>query len=203
VAVVEDRVLLERLRSGDEAAFESLVDTHDRALRRLARTFVHSTAAADDVVQETWLAVIRGLDGFEGRSSLTTWIYRILVNRARTRGVRDARSVPFSTVDVDDQPIVDAAAFGADGRWRSTPARLDADPEKSLLNAELREHLLQAMDDLAPAQRAVMTLRDLVGLDSADVCSLLDISAGNQRVLLHRARAHVRTALAPLVEVGT
>jgi RNA polymerase sigma-70 factor (ECF subfamily) len=111
--------------------------------------------------------------------------------------------VPFSAVADDDQPTVDPVAFGADGRWRSAPARLDADPETNLLNAELRQHLLQAVDELAPAQRAVITLRDLVGLDSDDVCSLLDITDGNQRVLLHRARAHVRAALAPLVEVRT
>ena len=200
--MVEDRGLLSRLRAGDESAFEALVTEHDQALRRLARTFVRTPAAADDVVQETWLAVIRGLDGFEGRSSLITWIVRILVNRARTRAVRDARTVPFSAVTEEDQPSVDPAVFGADGRWRSAPARLDADPETSLLTVELRERLLQAVDELAPAQRAVITLRDLVGFDSEDVCALLEITEVNQRVLLHRARARVRVALAPLVEVG-
>jgi RNA polymerase sigma-70 factor (ECF subfamily) len=200
--MAQDPRLLERLRAGDEAAFEALVTKHDRALRRLASTFVRTPAAADDVVQETWLAVIRGLDGFEGRSSLTTWIFRILVNRARTRAVREARSVPFSAVADEHDPAVDPAAFGTDGRWRSAPARLDADPETSLLNVELRQHLLRAIDELPAAQRAVITLRDLVGLGSDDVCSLLEITDGNQRVLLHRARAHVRTALAPLVEVG-
>lgn len=194
--------MLDRLRAGDAAAFEALVSRHDQALRRVARTFVRTAAAADDVVQETWLGVIRGLDTFEGRSSLSTWIFRILVNRARTRATRDQRSVPFSAIEDEDRPTVDPTAFGADGRWRSVPARLETDPEMSVLNAELRERLLEAVEELAPAQRAVIALRDIVGLESDDVCSLLDISAGHQRVLLHRARARIRAALAPLVEVS-
>ncbi len=196
----DDQVLLERLRAGDEGAFRELVARHDGALRRLARTFVHTPSAADEVVQETWLGVIRGLDAFEGRSSLRTWIFRILINRARTRGVRDARSVPFSALDTGDAPAVEPAAFGADGRWTSAPPRLETDPESSLLSAELREHLLRAIDELAPAQRAVITLRDLAGVSAEEVCELLELSEGNQRVLLHRARSRVRTALVPLVE---
>lgn len=198
-----DDALLDRLRMGDEAAFEMLVARYDGSLRRVARTFVRTSAAADDVAQETWLAVIRGLDRFEGRSSLSTWIFRILINLARTHARRDARNVPFSALSDDGRPVVDPDAFGSDGRWRSSPKRLDVDPERSLINDELRTHLLRAIDGLAPAQRAVITLRDVVGVDSADVCELLGISAGNQRVLLHRARARVRDALAPLVEVGT
>ena len=198
----DDRALLERLRAGDEAAFRELVARHDGALRRVARTFVRTPSAADDVVQETWLGVIRGLSAFEGRSSLRTWIFRILVNRARTRGVRDARSVPFSALEVDDGASVEPAAFGADGRWRSAPPRLECDPETNLLSTELREHLLQAIDELAPAQRAVITLRDLVGASAEEVCELLELSEGNQRVLLHRARSRVRAALVPLVEVS-
>ena len=198
----DDRVLLERLRAGDEAAFRTIVDRHDRALRRVARTFVRTSSAADEVVQETWLAVVRGLDDFEGRSSLRTWIFSILVNRARTYAVRDARSVPFSALESDDGPTVEPAAFGADGRWSSAPPRLDGDPETGLLAAELREHLLQAVDTLPPAQRAVITLRDLVGVSPEEVCELLELNDGNQRVLLHRARARVRTALTPLVEAN-
>ncbi len=197
----DDPALLARLRTGEESAFETLVNRYDAAMRRVARNFVRTPATADDVVQETWLAVIRGLDGFEGRSSLSTWIFRILVNRARTRASRDARSVPFSALESDDRPAVDPEAFGGDGRWRSAPPRLDADPEASLLSEELRSHLVEAVERLAPAQRVVVTLRDLVGLDADDVCSLLEISDGNQRVLLHRARARIRTELAPLVEV--
>ena len=198
----DDRALLARLRTGDEAAFDALVRRYDRSLRRVARSFVRTPSAADDVVQETWLAVIRGLNAFEGRSSLSTWIFSILANLARTRATRDARSVPFSALDSGDGPAVDPEAFGADGRWRSAPPRLDADPEARLLSKELRARLVGAVDELAPAQRAVITLRDLAGLDAAEVCSLLDISDGNQRVLLHRARANVRAALAPLGEVA-
>ncbi len=198
----DDHGLLERLRAGDEDAFRTLVDRHDRALRRVARTFVRTSSAADEVVQETWLAVVRGLSNFEGRSSLRTWIFRILVNRARTYAVRDARSVPFSALDSDDGPTVEPAAFGADGRWTSAPIRLDSDPETGLLAAELRQQLLQAVDALSPAQRAVITLRDLVGVPPEEVCQLLDITEVNQRVLLHRARAHVRATLAPLLEVS-
>jgi RNA polymerase sigma-70 factor (ECF subfamily) len=198
----DDDAFLERLRAGDEGAFRALVERHDGALRRLARTFVHTPSAADDVVQETWLGVIHGLSAFEGRSSLRTWIFRILVNRARTRAVRDARNVPFSGLEHDEGPAVEPAAFGADGRWTSAPARLECDPETSLLSAELREHLLRAVDELSPAQRAVITLRDLVGVSGEEVCELLELSEVNQRVLLHRARSRVRAALVPLVEVS-
>jgi RNA polymerase sigma-70 factor, ECF subfamily len=199
--VEEDPALLERLRAGDERAFEALVDRYDRALRRLARTFVRTDSAADEVVQETWLGVVRGLGAFEGRSSLRTWIFRILVNKARTRATRDARSLPFSALEADEGPAVEPAAFGADGRWVSAPVRLDADPETGLLGAELRSQLRHAVEGLSADQRAVITLRDLVGLSAQEVCDLLELSDANQRVLLHRARARVRTALLPLMEV--
>ena len=197
----DDDALLARLRAGDEDAFAAFVAEHDGALRRVARTFVRTDAAADDVVQETWLGVIRGLDRFEARSSLRTWLFRILVNRARSRASGDARSVPFSALEAQSGPAVDPAAFGADGRWSSAPPRLDADPETGLLATELRERLLAAVDTLGPEQRAVITLRDLVGCSAEEVCDLLEISDGNQRVLLHRARTRVRTLLSPLVEV--
>jgi len=200
--VEDDPRLLERLRAGDESAFEALLAQHDRALRRVARTFVRTDSAADDVVQETWLGVLRGLPGFEGRSSLRTWIFRILVNQARTRAVRDARSLPFSALEDDDAPAVEPAAFAADGRWTSAPPRLDGEPETGLLSAELRAHLLDAVEALSRNQRAVITLRDLVGLRADEVCELLEITEINQRVLLHRARARVRKALVPLMEVS-
>jgi RNA polymerase sigma-70 factor (ECF subfamily) len=199
--VEDDRLLLERLRAGDEQAFEALVARHDGALRRVARSFVRTDSAADDVVQETWLGVVRGLNAFEGRSSLRTWIFRILVNTARTRAARDVRSLPFSALEAEEQPAVEPTAFAADGRWTSAPPRLESDPETGLLSGELRRHLLRAVDGLSPDQRAVITLRDLVGLSAREVCELLDLSDVNQRVLLHRARARVRTALLPLVEV--
>jgi RNA polymerase sigma-70 factor, ECF subfamily len=198
--VQDDRALLARLRAGDEEAFETLVHRHDGSMRRVARAFVRTPAAADDVVQETWLAVIRGLDAFEGRSSLSTWMFSILANRARSRAARDARTVPFSALETDEGPTVDPDAFGGDGRWRSAPPRLEADPQAHVLSQELRGRLLEAVDELAPAQRAVITLRDLVGFAAEEVCALLEISDGNQRVLLHRARARVRATLAPLVE---
>src|SRR6478609_1416731 len=132
----EDEALLARLRAGDQAAFEALLACHDASLRRVARSFVHTATAVEEVVQETWLGVVNGLSRFEGRSTLKTWIFRILVNRARTRGLRDARSVPFSALEQDDLPAVDPSAFGADGRWRSAPSRLEVDPEGSLLSAE-------------------------------------------------------------------
>jgi RNA polymerase sigma-70 factor (ECF subfamily) len=201
MAVDDDHALVERLRAGDEQAFESVVARHDGALRRVARTFVRSPAAADDVVQETWLAMLRGLNEFEERSSLRTWLFRILVNRARTRAKREARNVPFSALGPEDSSVFEPG-FGPDGRWQSAPRRLDADPESKLLGRELREHLVEAVDELAPAQRAVITLRDIVGLPAEAVCQLLDVSDGNQRVLLHRARARVRAALVPLVEAG-
>jgi RNA polymerase sigma-70 factor, ECF subfamily len=201
--VESDAALLERLRAGDESAFETLLSRHDAAMRRVARTFVRTDSAADEVVQDAWLGVLRGLDGFEGRSSLRTWIFRILVNQARTRAVRDARTLPFSALEDDDEPAVEPAAFAADGRWTSAPARLDADPESGLLSAELREHVLDAVNELSDNQRAVITLRDLVGLPADEVSELLEISPGNQRVLLHRARARVRNALVPLVEVSS
>jgi RNA polymerase sigma-70 factor, ECF subfamily len=199
--VDDDHVLLDRMRAGDERAFEQLVDTYDGGLRRLARTFVRTPSAVDDVVQETWLGVLRGLHTFEGRSSLRTWMFSILLNQARTRARRDARTLPFSALETEDRPTVDPSAFGADGRWASAPARLDGDPETGLLSGELRAQLLQAVDGLSEEQRAVITLRDLVGCSAPEVCELLDISDGNQRVLLHRARTRVRHALAPLVGV--
>jgi RNA polymerase sigma-70 factor (ECF subfamily) len=200
--VEDDQALLSRLRAGDEQAFADLVARHDGALRRVARSYVRTDSAVDDVVQETWLGVVRGLDAFEGRSSLKTWIFRILVNQARTRAVRDARSLPFSALEDESGPTVEPSAFDAGGRWTSAPPRLDADPEGGLLSAELREHVLQAIDGLSRDQRAVITLRDLVGLSAAEVADLLDITDVNQRVLLHRARARVRAALLPLMEVS-
>jgi RNA polymerase sigma-70 factor, ECF subfamily len=201
--VHDEAALLAGLRAGDEQAFAQLVSANDASLRRLARSFVRTAAAAEDVVQETWLAVVRGLDSFEGRSSLRTWIFSILVNRARTHAVKDARSVPFSQLDHgDDRPAVDPEAFGPKGGWASAPPRPETDPEGQLLAAELRDGLLRAVDDLPEAQRIVITLRDLVGITAEEVADLLDITAGNQRVLLHRARSRVRAALTPALEVS-
>lgn len=159
---------------------------------------MRSEAVAEEVVQDTWLAVVRGLDAFEGRSSLKTWIFHILVNRARTRAVREGRTVPFSTLagEAEDQgPTVDPSRFGADDMWVAHPRRLATDPEHHLLAKELRGELLAGVAALPDGQRAVIAMRDLAGLPSEEVCELLDLTPGNQRVLLHRARAGVRTAL--------
>ena len=192
-----DRDLLVRLRAGDERAFVELVDAYDRRLRRLAREFVRTDALAADVVQETWLAVVRGLDRFEGRSSLKTWIFRILVNRARTRGVREARQVPFSSLEGDDErgPSVDPSYFEDDGTWRTPPSRLQTEPEGQLLAKELRGEIGAVIDDLPAQQRTVILMRDVAGLDGPEVAEALGISEVNQRVILHRARTRVRDAL--------
>jgi len=198
----DDQALVARLRAGDEAAFVEIVDRHDRQLRRLARTFVRTDALADDVVGETWLAVVKGIDRFEERSSLKTWLFRILVNRARTRAVREARQVPFSSLTGPDDemgPTVDPSAFGADGTWNAPPRRFDAEPETRLLSRELRGRLAAVVDTLPEQQRTVILLRDVAGLDGPEVAEALGISEGNQRVILHRARSRVRADLAGYV----
>jgi RNA polymerase sigma-70 factor (ECF subfamily) len=172
-------------------------------MRFVARSFVRTDALAEEVVQDTWLAVLRGLDRFEGRSSLKTWIFHILVNRARTRAVREARTIPFSSLagaEAHEGAAVDPALFDGDGRWARRPLQLDTDPERHLLAGELRGRLLDAVAELPEGQRAVIALRDLAGVPSEEVCDLLGVSAVNQRVLLHRARTRVRAALAPIVE---
>jgi RNA polymerase sigma-70 factor (ECF subfamily) len=202
-AVGNETHLLARLRAGDELAFRDLVTCHDRAMRRLAMSFVQTSSVADEVVQETWLAVIRGLASFEGRSSVKTWIFRILVNRAQSRGVRERRTTPFSSlVDPgDDQGgTVDPDRFlppGStfDGYWAVSPSRFFALPEERLLAQETQELVARAIETLPARQQQVIRLRDIEGWDAEEVCESLGISAANQRVLLHRARAAVRAAL--------
>jgi RNA polymerase sigma-70 factor (ECF subfamily) len=166
---------------------------------RVARAYVATREAAEDVVQETWLGVIDGLGRFEERSSLKTWIFRILVNRAKTRGEREGRTRPFSSLEpVGDEPTVDPDRFYAKGRWAgfwSSPPTAHALPEDHVVMAEAGAQLLAAIDQLPPNQRLVITLRDVHGLPASDVCQLLELSESNQRVLLHRARAKARTAL--------
>jgi RNA polymerase sigma-70 factor, ECF subfamily len=195
---------LAALRRGDEQAFRELVQAHQSALLRLARIYAPSRAVAEEIVQETWLAVLRGLDGFEGRSSLRTWISRILVNVARRRSGREARSVPFSSLGGPgeggaDEPAVDPSRFLKEGRyaghWASFPDDWSRLPEETLLSRETRTVALAAIAGLAPAQRAVITLRDMEGWSAAEVSDLMEVSDGNQRVLLHRARSRVRQAL--------
>lgn len=166
---------------------------------RVARYYVSSREAAEDVVQETWLGVIKGLEGFEGRSSLKTWIFRILVNRARTRGQREARTQPFSALGSDtDEPAEDPTRFHDTGRWTgfwSTPPTFHSPTEQQVISAEATKQVLAAIGQLPNSQRVVITLRDVQGLSASEVCELLDISEANQRVLLHRARTKARAAL--------
>jgi RNA polymerase sigma-70 factor (ECF subfamily) len=201
-----ERDLLARLRAGDEAAFLALVDQYGSAMQRIARAYVRDDAAAEDVVQEAWLGVLRGMARFEGRSSLRGWIFTIVVNRAKTRGVRDARSIPFSALAADEaareDPSVAADRFaGPDAEWPrhwiTEPAAWGDRPEERLATREMRERIDAAIDGLPPAQRTVILLRDVAGHASADVCNALELSETNVRVLLHRARAKIRRALTP------
>jgi RNA polymerase sigma-70 factor (ECF subfamily) len=195
LAPIDEDALLVAARAGDEAAFRTLVRRHDAIMRRLARTFVRTDAVADEVVQEAWECVLRGLARFEQRCALQTWILRIVINRAKTRAARERRSVPFSALARDATgETVDADAFQPDGSWR-TPPRPWTDPARRLLSLEVRAALRAALEDLPERQRIVVTLRDVEGLDAAEVSSLLGISEGNQRVLLHRGRERLRRAL--------
>jgi RNA polymerase sigma-70 factor (ECF subfamily) len=197
-----DDVMVSRLRDGDERTFAALVDTWSPAMLRTARAFVADGHTAEDVVQEAWLGVLRGIDSFQARSSLRTWAYRILVNIAKTRGVRDARTVPMSSLAPDDDdhaPTVDPARFRGPedrwpGGWRSFPAEWPS-PEQAVVAEEMRRHLGAALAALPARQRIVVSLRDVQGYSSEEVCAMLDISAGNLRVLLHRARASLRGTL--------
>jgi RNA polymerase sigma-70 factor (ECF subfamily) len=200
----EDWELVRRLSSGDEAAFMMLIDRYQMPLLRLAMVYVPSRAVAEEVVQETWLAVLEGLHRFEGRSSLKTWIFRILANRAKTRALREGRTIPFSSLadaqDDADEPAVEPERFLPAGEpwtggWVTLPARWEESPEERLLSQETRACIQQAIDDLSPNQREIITLRDIEGWSSEETRNFLGVSEGNQRVLLHRARAKVRSAL--------
>lgn len=196
---MEDAELVQRLRARDERAFAELVEQWSPSMLRLARMHVPSAAVAEEVVQEAWLAVLQGIDRFEGRSSLKTWVFRILVNRALTRGVRESRSIPFAALAAQeaaaDDPAVDADRFARDGAWASPPRRWEEQPEAKARSDETLAVARATIDKLPPMQRLVITMRDLEGFPSDETCNALAISETNQRVLLHRARAKVRTAL--------
>jgi RNA polymerase sigma-70 factor (ECF subfamily) len=211
-AYTDDTVLVSALRAGDEAAFAWLLDRYDRSLRHLAMSYVPSRAVADEVVQETWLGVVNGINRFEGRSSLKTWVFRILVNIARSRGVREHRSIPFAAAagaltdgaDPACDPDRFLAAPGEDpaGHWMSFPLAWEHEPEDRLQAAETVAVVRDAIAALPPAQREVLTLRDVEDWTSTEVCDALNISESNQRVLLHRARSKVRRALEHYFEGG-
>jgi RNA polymerase sigma-70 factor, ECF subfamily len=205
LAEEREEELVAALRTGDEAAFAQLVDRYHPSLVRLARMYVRDRSVAEEVAQETWLAVLGGIDRFEGRSSLKTWLFRILTNRAKTRGQRESRSVPFSSIGDPDEPAVDPDRFRPEGEqyaggWKEFPQPWEGDPEERLLAGEARALILHTIEQLPPNQRAVITLRDVEGFDADDVCNVLDISDTNQRVLLHRARTKVRRALEQYLE---
>ncbi|MEV4314928.1 sigma-70 family RNA polymerase sigma factor [Actinocrispum sp. NPDC049592] len=198
-----DEDLVAALRAGDERAFASVLEAWSSSMLRLARSFVSTDASAEEVVQETWLAVIKGMDGFEGRSAFKTWVYRILVNTAKKRGTQEHRTVPWASLVAGDEehgPTVDPERFqGRDGaypgHWREFPEAW-ASPEHSALTVEIREVIAGALEGLPARQRAVISLRDVADHSSDEVCDILQISAANQRVLLHRARAAIRERLA-------
>ena len=193
--------LVARLRAGDEAAFERLVTELYGTMLTVARTYVKDRAVAEEVVQEAWLGVIRGLDGFEGRASLKTWILSILVNQAKTRGTREARSVPFaSLVREDDAPAVEPERFRGPnepytGGWRSFPADWSATAGTIVEDRETIRVAMRAIAELPLTQQTVIRMRDVEGYSAEEVCATLDVSEANQRVLLHRARSRVRSAL--------
>lgn len=200
----DDAALVEALRRGDEAAFSGLVAEMTPALVRVAQAHVPSLAVAEEVVQDTWVGVIRGIERFEGRSALRTWIFQIMLNNARTRGKREKRTLPFSFFrrageQGRDEPAVDADRFqgrggDAPGAWARPPVEWAAADEK-LESDATRDVMLEAVAELPRRQREVLTLRDIQGYSAAEACNALDLTETNQRVLLHRARAKVRAAL--------
>ena len=193
---------MEALRRGDGDAFASLIDRYHSSLLRVAMSYVATRQAAEDVVQDTWMAVIAGIDRFEGRSSLKTWVFRILINRAKTTGMREHRSLPFSALDDagdDQEPSVDPSRFQTGtrwaGYWSAPPQSWEDIPEDRLLSGEAQTVVNDAIAVLPAMQRAVITLRDVRGFTSQETCEALGVTEGNQRVLLHRARSKVRARL--------
>ena len=186
-----DVELLGRLQAGDEEAFVTLVGRYQPSMLRVALGFVPTRAVAEEAVQETWLGVVRGVERFEGRSTFKVWLFRILVNQAKTAGVKEKRSTP---VDASG-PALDAARFGTDGAWVDPPEQWVEDTVDRVVAGALSSQLLAALDDLPPRQRDVVVLRDVEELSSQDVCTILGLSEANQRVLLHRGRVKLRDAL--------
>ena len=203
-ALKDDAAVVAALLAGDESVFLALVKRHQALMLRVARGYVRDARAAEDVVQETWLAVLEGIERFQSRASLKTWIFRILVKRAITRAMKDRRQVPFSALsraEDDEGPTVDPERFlPADhprwpGHWAAYPADWNALPHDRLVSRETMNAVRAAIEQLPERQRTVMSLRDIGGFSAEEVCDALDLSEGNQRVLLHRARAKVREAL--------
>jgi RNA polymerase sigma-70 factor (ECF subfamily) len=201
-----DAALLARLRRGDEAAFLELVERYGPMMLRIALSYVRTPSVAEEVVQETWIGVLNSLERFEGRSTLRTWLLRILANRARTRGAREARCLPFSALG-DDEPSVAPERFqGPDGRfpggWAAFPTDWETLPEERVLARETLLHVEAAIRDLPERQQEVIVLRDVEGWSAEEVCAALSLTPANQRVLLHRARSRVRGALERYLEAA-
>lgn len=188
-----DADLVIRLQAGDESAFVELVDTYQAPLVRLAQSFVPNRAVAEEVVQDVWLAVVRGIERFEGRSSLKTWLFRIMVNRARSTGVREHRETPIDLTA--SEPAVALERFTTAGQWARPPAEWADDAEDRLVAKELVERISAFLDQLPATQRHVVLMRDFEGLPPAEVCMVLGVSEVNQRVLLHRGRSRIRAML--------
>ncbi len=205
---LDEAGLIKALQGGDETVFAAAMEWYSGSLLRLAMSYAPSRAVAEEVVQETWMGVLEGINRFEGRSSFKTWLFRILTNRAKTRGVRESRYEPFGlgvpSADSDDGPSFEDSLFVVEGpgkgHWTNPPQDWEPDtPERALLSKECREAIEKAIEGLPSTQRQVITLRDVEGVSSEEVCNILDISETNQRVLLHRARTKVRVVLDPYI----
>ena len=205
---LDEAGMVRALQNGDESVFSSVMDWYSGVLLRLAMAYVPSRAVAEEVVQETWMGVLEGIHRFEGRSSFKTWLFRILTNRAKTRGTRERRYETYGlatdAADADEGPSLEESLFvtegSSQGHWKNPPQSWEADtPERALLSKECRSAIDDAIAGLPDTQRQVITLRDVEGVSSEDVCNILEISETNQRVLLHRARTKVRRVLEPYV----
>ena len=192
---IDDAELVRRLQDGDERAFRDLVRSLHGVLVKLAMAFVGSRGAAEEVVQDTWMAVIAGIDRFEGRSSVRTWIGHVLVNRAKTRGARERRAVPFSSLSPEDEGPIEPERFSARGFWSSPPAAWDRAQEAAVLQREACAQIERELAALPSAQATIVMLRDVEGWSAEEVCAALEVTDANQRVLLHRGRARLRAAL--------
>jgi RNA polymerase sigma-70 factor, ECF subfamily len=201
-----DEQIVAALRAGDERTFRKLFQRHNPAMKRVARSYVQSDAVAEEIVQDTWLAILTGVDRFEGRSAFGTWMFSILINQAKTHNARECKTLPFSSTSPpgDADPAVDADRFQKDddawpGHW-ATPPRPWQKPDRRVLSLEARARLKDALSQLPPRQRLVVGLRDVDGLSSGEVCGLLKLSRENERVLLHRGRSRLRAALEAYID---
>ena len=207
IAPSEDAATVERLLAGDEMTFMTLVDQHQPAMLRLAQMYVSSRAVGEEVVQEAWIGILKGLATFEGRSSLRTWMYKIVTNVAKTRGVREGRTLPFSALTGEHDDPIDPSWFQGPedpfpGGWRTFPDDWRGVPEDRLLGRETLDHIARALDGMPAMQAEVVRLRDVQGWSSDEVCNALDLSETNQRVLLHRGRSRIRRELGDYLSEG-